>query len=129
MKTCNTYDIDGVIFINKDVGGIYPGPTDIIITGRSFEEELETSAMLADRGIKNSVFYNSLTYDQKSRETSGKHKAKIIKWLFSNGTKVLVHFEDDEVQAEVIRRECPDVHVVLLVHNLTNKENMRHVYP
>ena len=50
----NSFDIDGVIYMGK-YGGVFPGPHDIIITGRSKEEEPETSAMLLDKGISNNV--------------------------------------------------------------------------
>lgn len=122
----NTFDIDGVIYINKEVGGLYPGPNDIVITGRSFQEITETKRMLNERGIYNQVFFNSLPFDSKTRKSSGEHKAKTIKNLQRHGYKVMCHFEDDEIQAAVIRRECPSVNVVMVVHELTNKENVRH---
>ena len=122
----NTYDCDGVVFINKDVVGVYPGPRDIIITGRSFEEKPETEAMLFERRIFNLVIYNNLKYDEKTRGSSGEHKAMTIKSLQRAGYTVVAHYEDDEVQAKVITEACPEVHVVMLVHDLTNKENCRH---
>jgi len=122
----NTFDIDGVIYINKDVGGIYPGPRDVIITGRSFEEKPETELMLLRRGIYNRVMYNKLKFDEKSRESSGHHKAQCIKELQASGYEVLCHFEDDEDQAKAIISACPEVHVVMVVHDLTEKENVRH---
>lgn len=125
-RQINTFDIDGVIYINKDVGGIYPGPNDVIITGRSFEEIPETEKMLYNRGIYNQVFFNCLQFNDKTRESSGKHKANTIKNLQCHGYKVMCHFEDDEIQAAVIRKECPDINVIMIVHDLTNKENVRH---
>ena len=122
----NTFDIDGVIFLNEDVGGVHPGPYDIIITGRSFEEAPETREMLRDRGIYNRVFFNRVKFVNKTRIGSGFHKAETIKRLQKLGYKIGVHFEDDEIQAEVIRQKCTDVTVVMLIHNLTSKENVRH---
>jgi nicotinic acid phosphoribosyltransferase len=124
-KKIRTFDIDGVVWINKDVKGLRPDPDDIIITGRSYEEREETEAMLAKRGIKNKVMFNDLPFEEKTRETAGEHKANCIKALFSAGYQVTAHFEDDEVQAAVIMRECPDVPVIMIVHNLTEKENKR----
>lgn len=124
--TVNTFDIDGVIYINKKVGGIHPGPYDIIITGRSYEEIPETKAMLKSRGIFNRVFFNRVKFDEKTRYGSGLHKAETIKRLQQIGYTVLCHFEDDEIQADVIRASCPGVTVVMVVHELTNKENVRH---
>ena len=54
----NSFDIDGVIFMDK-YNGVYPGKDDIIITGRSKEERPETEAMLKSKGITNQVYYNS----------------------------------------------------------------------
>ena len=38
-----------------------------------------------------------------------------------------IMFEDDPIQKEVIERECPWINVVHVVHELTEKENVRHV--
>jgi hypothetical protein len=81
--------------------------------------------MLARRGITNKVMFNDLSFDEKTRESSGEHKANCIKALFSAGYIVTAHFEDDEIQANVIRKECPDVPVIMVVHDLTEKENKR----
>lgn len=124
-KCCNTFDIDGVIFINREIGGVYPGPNDIIITGRSIEEAPETKRMLAARGIRNEVFYNCIPFIEKNRTNSGRHKGTILNMLIRNGYKIGAHFEDDEVQAVEIKLICTSVPVILLVHELTNKENVR----
>lgn len=126
MKTCRTFDIDGVIFINKEIGGVLPRDGDFIITGRSFEEKEETERMLLSYGITNRVFYNQLPFDKKTRESSGIHKANTIKLIQNSGIKVLCHFEDDEIQSAAIKKEHPDLPIVMLVHDLTNKENVRH---
>lgn len=127
QERLNTFDCDGVVFINEEVGGVYPGRADIIITGRSFEEAPETKEMLHARGIYNRVFFNRTKFDNKTRVGSGLHKAETIKRLQKLGYTVMCHFEDDEVQADVIRKNCPNVTVVMLVHELTNKENVRHL--
>lgn len=123
----NTFDCDGVVQINKDIGGVYPGPKDVIITGRSYQEKPETDAMLLRRGIGNKVFYNQLAFDKKTRESSGEHKANTIKYLQKRGYKVKAHFEDDTIQAKIIAEKCPEIKVILLVHNLTELENVRHL--
>lgn len=122
----NSFDIDGVIYLNDRVGGIHPGPNDVIITGRSFEEIPETREMLSARGISNRVFFNQTKFDDKTRQGSGLHKAETIKQLETIGVTIMCHFEDDEIQAEVIKKLCPEVTVVMIVHDLTNKENVRH---
>lgn len=124
----SSFDLDGVIYMGPKLGGVYPGPKDIIITGRSFEERPETEAMLVSKGILNLVFFNPLKFDEKTRESSGQHKAWTLNQL-KNNSKMLspsIHFEDDEIQAAIIEAKCPWVKVVRLVHNLTEKENVRH---
>jgi hypothetical protein len=122
----NSFDIDGVIYMGE-YGGVYPGPSDIIITGRSFEEEKATLQMLKKKGINNEVFFNPIPFDQKSRESSGEHKANILNDLrLFKGIKIGIHFEDDPIQAAVIRETAPHVHVVLLQHDLVEKENVWH---
>lgn len=123
----NTFDIDGVIYIRKGLMGVRPGPDDIIITGRSFEEEPETRQMLHEAGINNPVFFNPLKFDQKSREGSGVHKANTLNRLKDDGFNIQIHFEDDPIQITEIKRLCPWINIVHLAHDLTYKENMRHV--
>ena len=77
MNNINTFDIDGVIYMGE-YGGVYPGLNDIIITGRSFEESEETLGMLTKKGIHNKVMFNELSFDNKSRESSGIHKGNTI---------------------------------------------------
>lgn len=125
-KKINTFDIDGVIYINREVGGVHPGSNDVIITGRSYQEFPETRRMLAARGIHNRIFYNRAKFEQKTREGSGQHKAAVIKRLQKHGYVVMCHFEDDPIQASEIKDRCPDVEVVMLIHDLTTKENVRH---
>ena len=115
----NSFDIDGVISV-----GIFPGPRDIIVTGRSFEESSETLEYLRARNIKNTVYFNSLPFDEKTRESSGYHKARI---LANFEGQVQIHFEDDPVQWGIIEKECPWLKVVHVVHDLTEKENVRGV--
>ena len=130
-KVINSFDIDGVITV-----GLYPGPNDVIITGRSFEEAPETYAMLRSKGINNPVYFNPLPFDKKSRKSSGVRKGMVIEMLLRAGTKVKVHFEDDEVQKEEIEAHLDakffgnnPVTVVHIVHDLTEKENVRNPWP
>ena len=124
-KMINTFDIDGVIFMD-DFDGVYPAKNDIIITGRSYEEHIETYQMLRAKGIGNKVFLNPRQFSKKTRESSGKHKANIISKLKTQYV-IGCHFEDDPVQAKEISDVHPDVNVILLVHDLVEKENVRHL--
>jgi hypothetical protein len=121
----NSFDIDGVIFMDK-YNGVYPGKDDIIITGRSKEERPETEAMLKSKGITNQVYYNSTPFDEKTRESSGRHKGQTLFYLEELGYRFGIHYEDDPVQAEVIKKMMPHINVVLLQHDLVEKENKRH---
>lgn len=122
----NTYDIDGVIFINNEFEGLTPTPKDIIITGRSFEEEKQTRRILAERDISNTVYFNKLKFDQKSRLSSGIHKGEVLNMLKEQGIVVGIHFEDDEIQVEEIKKIAPWVNVIHINHTLTEKENVWH---
>ena len=123
-KMINTFDIDGVIYMGK-YGGVYPGPNDQIITGRSYEEKEETLEMLKHKGIFNKVHFNSLSFNSKSRKSSGQHKGRTMFYLEEAGYNIGIHFEDDPIQAEEIKKIMPHVNVVLLQHDLVEKENVR----
>ena len=125
MDRINTFDIDGVIYLGE-YDGVYPGPNDIIVTGRSVEESVETLAMLDRKGIKNTVYFNPLPFDEKTRESSGRHKAEVILLIRSWGREHGVHFEDDEVQIAEIKKLVPGVRIVHVVSDLVTKENVRH---
>lgn len=126
-KLINSFDIDGVIYLGEGVTGLFPGPNDVIITGRSFEEEPETIRMLHARGIHNKVYFNPLKFDAKSRESSGQHKARIINMLAESGVTVSFHFEDDPVQIEQIRPLVTTTQVIHVNSNgLVPLENVRH---
>jgi hypothetical protein len=117
-----------VIYLGKDHYGLFPGPSDIIITGRSFEEQPETDKMLFERGIKNHVFYNPLKFDEKTRESSGIHKAKVMNALHRVGVQVKYHYEDDPVQIQMIKEIAPHVTVIHVnTAGLVELENVRHL--
>jgi len=120
MIKINGFDNDGVISI-----GIYPGPHDVIITGRSFEEEKETIEFMHNKGIFNKVYFNPVKFIEKTRKSSGEHKVNIINELKNNGVIIDIFFEDDPIQKEVIEKGCPWVKIVHIVHNLVEKENVR----
>jgi len=124
-KIINSFDIDGVIYMGE-YGGVYPGPDDVIITGRSKDEEPETLAMLKSKGITNKVYMNPTPFDQKSREDSGRHKGRTLLYLEEMGLRFGIHYEDDPIQADIIRKMMPHINVVLLQHELVEKENVRH---
>lgn len=121
----NTYDIDGVIWLPEPYVGLKPEVNDIIITGRSFEEEDETQKFLESRNIYNEVYFNPLPYAEKDREKSAAHKANVLFDLLNEGYKIGIHFEDDPLQAEIIRFRIPGVTVVEIRHNLVDLENVR----
>lgn len=124
MKKINGFDIDGVLTV-----GIRPAKDDVIISGRSlFDEYAETIKWLDDNGIKNEIYLNPLPFNAKTRQSSGVHKAQTINDLLLRGIQIVNFFEDDEIQKAEIEKACPDVNVIHVVHNLTEKENVRHVH-
>ena len=129
----NAFDIDGVIHLGGGACGIRPGAGDVIITGRSYEEEPETLAFLRRNEIHNQVFFNPCKYEHKSRESSGNHKGRIIVALQSLGCEIQYFFEDDEVQKKAIedflyRNQLGDKTRVIHVNNpYVKKENRRHL--
>ena len=121
MSSVNVFDLDGVITI-----GIMPKEEDLIITGRSFEERPETEKYLDRLGLKNKVYYSPLKYNNKTRKSSGRHKAFVLSALKREGVKVEILFEDDPEQWKDVEEHCPWIDVVKVVHDLTEKENVRH---
>ena len=78
MININGFDIDGVIHLGNGICGVRPGPNDVIITGRSYEEEPETKAFLLRNGIKNKVYFNPLPFNDKGRETRRHPQGKAV---------------------------------------------------
>ena len=120
MKKINCFDIDGVVYFSDSCPGVYPGPDDILITGRSFEEREKTEAWCRKVGIKNRIFFSSVPVHLRTREISGYHKAITLKKLLKE-TQVELFFEDDPIQKAIIEAMVPSVKVVHLVHELTQK--------
>ena len=123
----NGFDIDGVIHLGNGICGVRPGPNDVIITGRSHEEEPETLAFLRRNGITNDVYFNPMPFKAKTRESSGVHKARTLRWLKEVKTlEVQFFFEDDEVQKAEIEKDW-NGKVIHVSHDFTEKENVRHL--
>jgi hypothetical protein len=95
----NSFDCDGVITL-----GIYPGPNDIVITGRSFEESEVTLEMFKLKEIHNKVYFNPVPFIEKTRESSGTHKGNIIWELFKQGIIIGIHYDDDYIQLKEIKK-------------------------
>lgn len=112
----NAFDFDGVISL-----GICPGPKDIIISGRSYEEAAYVNNILKERGIYNAVYFNTMKKEGRSRNDSGKHKANILSILMSNGVIIDKFFEDDEVQIKEIKKVHPNLPVVHVKSDLVEK--------
>lgn len=120
MNPINCFDFDGVIYYGKDSPGVFPGPNDILITGRSFEERDKTIAWCEKFGIHNQIYFSQVPEHLKTREISGYHKALTLRELLKTH-RIEKFFEDDERQKEIIEALVPEVKVVHLVHNLTRK--------
>ena len=120
----NTFDIDGVIYFGEELTGVRPGVDDLIVTGRSFQQREDTEKMLHSREIYNKVYMNPLERNdpQYSREASGKFKAWQLTSLKQQGYEIGMHFEDDPVQINEIKKEHPDLNIIHL-----KRENEEHV--
>jgi len=117
------YDFDGVISI-----GITPrSETDVIITGRCWDEQDEIKAILKERGIKCKVYFNPITLAQRGNHTveartlSGNHKAFTIENLLDNGVNITRFFEDDPIQYQIIQEKHPQIQLVNIVSSLVKK--------
>jgi hypothetical protein len=96
-----------------DLGiGVYPGPNDVIITGRSYQERISTLEFLRSNGINNEVFFNPLPFNEKTRESSGQHKGNVLNKLKDAGYTIQLHYEDDLVQIQEIKKLCPWLNVI-----------------
>lgn len=97
----NVFDFDGVVSV-----GIHPGPDDVIVTGRGYDEAAYVYGRLRSLGVLPvAVYFNPMTKAMgRSREQSGSHKAGIIRHLASYGNRIGVLFEDDEVQKNAVEQ-------------------------
>lgn len=126
-RILKTYDIDGVIYLNGAVG-LRPTEHDYIVTGRSFVEKDSTERWLAENDIKyKKIYFNQTPYEEKTRASSGEHKARIIAMLLTiyyNDIDFLVHYEDDPEQINVINGllKLTDISkdIIKVVHVNTN---------
>lgn len=100
----NTFDLDGVVIVDGRIV-LRPNPDDIIITGRSVEESIGTLRLLRTNGVMNQVFFNPIRFHDKTRESSGIHKANTILSLCNSKAKNMIgfHYEDDEIQIKAIQ--------------------------
>lgn len=120
----NSYDIDGVIYLGEGRKGLLPRSEDVIISGRSCEEYLITMAQFDALDIPEEcpVYLAPWKIPHKTRRLSGLHKANTLNMLIGQqGKNIQIHFEDDPVQADIIRQFVPSVEVVMITHNLTEK--------
>jgi len=109
-KSINVYDFDGVTSI-----GVTPRIGDIIVTGRCFDECDVVFNYLKNYGLQDKipVYFNPIQYATRgqgtdfSRTKSGQHKARIVKSLIENGVSIGYFFEDDPIQAAIIKEENP----------------------
>lgn len=103
----NGYDFDGVI-----TAGVRPkSPSDVIITGRSYEESLETYSYLHRHGIYNAVYFMPYKFDDKHPNLSAEWKAFMIGML-----NVETFHEDEIRQANIIKASHPNLEVVLVTN-------------
>lgn len=122
-QSVNMYDFDGVVSI-----GVKPmRASDVIVSGRCRDESAYVRGKLMELGITNAVYHNPLTLSERgdhteyARKCSGVHKANVIATFKKWNIKVDTFFEDDELQARIIKSYHPEVLIVLLKHDLVEK--------
>jgi hypothetical protein len=109
MLPCNAETETGMLAIDFDgtaTAGWVPFWREfVVITGRLQRESAEVRKVIGDR----QVYYRSEKVPPTD-EGVASHKVKAIQLL-----EVVEYWEDNPVQAEIIRRECPDV----IVHTVS----------
>ena len=93
------YDIDGVL-----TDGVIPEERYVVISGRTFAEYDETCKRLA----QNVPLYIRGSGKYGDRLDAGNFKAKMI-----NHLGVVKYYEDDQVQANIIKNSCPACELIL----------------
>lgn len=105
------FDIDGVI-----TAGVHPyGEQTYIVTGRPHHDAKKTIEFLHELCIFNAVYFNPSHWRDITPESSGEWKAFMVYSL-----RIEEFFEDDPIQAEVIRRRNPNC----IVHMVVNGQIM-----
>lgn len=111
------YDFDGVV---SEGIHIPRWQHDIIISGRTFQESAVIYDKMEELGIKNAVYFNPIHYKDRgdhtvsARTSSGTHKAAIISMLFANKVNLVEFFEDDFIQADIIKEAHPTLKITLV---------------
>lgn len=101
------YDLDGVIYktgMRQHILSI-PADCDLIISGRTFAEYDKTCA---DAAGSVPVYIRGCG-KFGDRSAAGMFKATMI-----NTLNVVKYYEDDEVQADIIKAACPKCEVILV---------------
>ncbi len=118
----NSFDIDGVIYMGEHHDGIYPGPNDIIVTGRGEYSRNQTEYMLNAKGINNPLYMNNKPQGFNDRRQSGLSKVMQFVILEKLGYRINIHFDDDPVQIKEINNAMPHILCVHISHDLIPKE-------
>ena len=102
MRSLNGYDIDGVL-----LEGIKPKKPYVVISGRRTDWWKKT---VREIGTNAPIYLRPITFGKRYDATmSGMWKAIMITMF-----KVKKFYEDDDIQAGVIKDYCPDCKVVMV---------------
>ena len=99
------FDFNGVIDTERFT--IESG--DSIVTGNTINMSEPVLTWLTKHGISCPVFFNPDIKQAYDREAAGKWKASILA-----KSEVNDFYEDDPIQAAIIRNECPNLTVVFV---------------
>lgn len=107
----NGYDIDGVLLKHDGTEPVVPEEPFIIISGRTWAEYDGICKSMA----QSAAVYIRGTGKFDDREGASRFKVAMIKYL-----GVTTYHEDDPVQAQIIRENCP--HIVVVEYPYTPPE-------
>lgn len=111
----NGYDIDGVLLPYNGAEGLVPQEPYIIVSGRNYTQFYNTVNKLREKGIYGPILLRPSS-KVGDRVQSGEWKANVI-----NFAGVTTFYEDEDLQAEIIRKECPNCKVIMVTEGRINE--------
>lgn len=113
-EVIRSYDFDGTLTTGQFSPKV---DLDIVLTGRTFNEAKYVNAEITKLGCEGiAVFFNPLSIKVRgngtteSRTVSAMHKIDILTKL--SATHDVTHYDDDELQLNLIKRALPHVRLV-----------------
>ncbi len=83
-------------------------PDDVIIAGVSYEEGYKFNKLLAEKGLHNVVYYNTIPMSLVTHETILSHKKSVLLAL----PLLDVFYENDKSQCSALQETFPGMHII-----------------